>query len=608
MNKDIKTLKNIFTETAAPDTNFINKLENELVLKHKEKPQLNLFNILFMQIPQNALRVGIISFAAISVLSITGGATYFAYNKYFKQNEFENQDAILAQIAKKNQKQSNENSTRDAGAMLAGDEKIGLWMPMNRDYNYSQRTTLYDLGPKSSQCNIIIPNEGKITKEENYQFYITKDEWYPSYSKYVTYINNNDIYTYSLDAKDSQWLYNGGQYAVNILNAQKVSPMARTGLAEDTVLTTKQDTAEVLENNEEVDPIKARFGDDVKILDKQNIDGKEYYKIQWSFDIGCKEVITNDSVSYQADTKAVNVALADSETFEIKEESLYLEKVNEGNRVYTSKYSEQKKNVQFNDISNIFKFDLNTDVKKYDMKSFDYNSEYKNALINYIANKAKSIVYISNNKYESQNASSSTMEFRPSSESYLFDRNFYSSKSYGQKMYEDALNMYKPYISEDVLNPILNLSYSSSKLTDMNWINMNIFDNKYSVEKILNSQYFEKTKDEGTLDLTLNNSIVKARVFSRINEEVASQPSTDSADDSTILREKELEKVQEYKDVIVIFDYENNSYSIQVSINNKSDINTISKNILLKVVQASDKSTLNKVLQTTENNDKAILY
>ena len=615
MDNDIKTLNNIFKESAAPDKAFIERLESDVISQYNKKPQLNLLNILFMKIPNNALKFGIISLAVVSVLSITGGASYIAYDRYFKPSEVENQDEILAMIANKNQKRDyDESASRVSTNGAAEDQKLALWMPLeDRDYNYTSRIITYNVGPSASKCKIVIPYEGKVTSDENYQFYTSNKERYPSYSKYVSYINS-DIYTYSLNAEDSQWLYNGGRYAVNIMNAQKYMPLAREAMLSDPPQTLEKKVDGVVTDLKETptNTIYDRFGKDVKILDTIKRDGKELYKIQWSYDVSCSNTQTGDVVSSALDTKSVSVAFADSKDFTIIEESLYLDSAKESNRIYTVSTKEEFKTVSgINDVKDIFTFNIPTEVKKYDLKDYDYSKEYKTELINYLSRNSFNFAYINNSVFDSQSASGPSLAFTPSNEEYLIDRSFYSPSSYGQEMYDNAKSMYKVYLDKDRISPMLSLSYNSSKLIQSSWLNLNIYDKEYSKEDILKSLYFDKYDSKGTLELSINNTKIQSSVYSRVLEQRSTPPSTGAGssegnvDDTSILVPEEYEITD--VDFAIVFNYEGKSYSIGINANKDTKVSTLAKNIILKSVNTKDINTLNKVISSTENRD-LIMY
>ncbi|MBI2356792.1 hypothetical protein HYV12_01950 [Candidatus Dojkabacteria bacterium] len=593
MRNDEQTLKNIFEESAAPNRAFVKGLEKRVISEFQnDTPHNNFISQLFMKIPSNPLKFGVLTLGAILFVGVSGGASYYAYDTYIRTPAEKKEQNILAQIALRNPSGNSSayDMAKSASATTESTDMMLAPEAMNRDYNYRKTTTTYNEGPSASKCRIALPYQGGVTKDETYQYFIDEKEWVATYSKYTVYIGD-DIYDYNLNVKDEQWSYKGGQYAVHTTNVEKIANLLESESVDSGATGTVND-APVIKDEEPTtiaDPGIARFGDDAKIIDTVTRDGREYYKIQWSYNIGCSEITDKDTVSLDMDTKSVTVALADAKTYEIVEESIFLTNTDESNRLYTRNTEDTTKTVDLSEVQSNFKFSFSVPVKTYDVSKYDYTK----AVIDYLKQNNLDVLKVNSTGYELESVSSAYVSVVPDYQKNLIDRAFYSSKPYGEKLYNESKDMFAPYIDDESLNAALQLSYSKEGATDYSWIALSEYSKEYSDSALLKAMYYDSgyAENKGTVNLFIDGKDVSATVYS-LKEETLEQPG--SGDDPNVSPET-LEK-SSVRDYLVLFTYENRSYVLQTNASTSKPISELGSLIKFSSVSSTDTTTLSVAL------------
>jgi len=594
MDKDEKLLKKIIEEASSPHKSFIRKLEDEFLSESfRDLQHLNLFTYLKMKITPNFVKYLVVSMFSLSLLSFVGIFSYNMFLKNVADEDTENNDSILEKIASHNPSRESpaaemlskggEESDMKLSSMIAPDIQ-------SRNYNYSRMETEYSNGPSASKCPIMVAHGGLVTKDISAQFYSSKEEWIPSHSKYVFYIGDS-VYDYNLNVKTDRWVYRGGDYGVNILNSEQFYALAEKG-SEVAIASNSSDTS-----------VKERFGEDTKILEKVRKGDSTYYKLQWSYDIGCEEsVLEKDVVSITSDKKGIFVALADTETYEIVEESLYLDRYVESNRVYTRSYQRLEKTLEFSEVSDEFVFDFDVPVKKYDASDFDYSEAYKEGIIEYLGENKFDLLQLVTSNYQLQSSSSQHVNVIPDYEKYLIDRSFYSSDSYGQKSYTDNVNMYVTSVDSEEVKEVVQLSYSDPEVS---WVTLNQFDKVYSDTLLLKSIVYDgpNITSDSEIEVYINGNKVMAKVYS-LEGNSSSVPGSDSGE-SPVEKEEYYESNERY----IIFTYRNRSYILQGTFSSENG-NEFEKTLRFNTVSYTDKTALDAALLIEESSspEEPILF
>lgn len=616
-NESEKELQKLFEEVATPRAEFVNTLKTRVLSEaDTHRPHSNLITLLFMKLSPKMFQIG-----AVAVVATVGIAAS-TYQYWYKTPMTAEQDAILAKIAQANVATKKEGSKDTTATMLAGDEKMSalyIRNPEERKYNFKKTKTTYSIGAALNKCSMMVPYSGAISAEEYFEYYTTKEEMFPLYTKNIQYSGSN-IYDYTLIADKDQWLYKGGDYAVHMKNVERITPLAyMTGLQENDALPVDESSLEGEDKTliappettpTDIDPkqiIKNYFGEDARVLGMVNQDGKEYYKVQWSYMGGCGTKSEGDmsrSVSsVEFDQKMVVTALADATDYSIDQETLYLDSVKDGNMLYSRHTTEITETVSsFDEIRNEFSFNLTNNVRTIDASTFGYDKEYRKAVLGYLPKNVTDVVYLSS-KYTLQSLSSSYVSFIPETQAYLIDRAFYSTQAYGQIQYNDAKGMFDLYLEEGRVYPQVQLSYNGTG--NFSWLS--ISELKADVKGIaaVESLGIEKKtlSVKGTTSLTINGQSVTAELFEMQQSPVADAvPGSSGAGDTGISLE-EAEKIQivepAYTDVFIVFTYKNTTVVVQSNLSAKVDLAAAAQSLPFAAVSAMDAIKLDQALKVT---------
>lgn len=637
-SKLMDELNNIFEESATPRKEFVANLKRQVISQiHNSKPKSNLITILFMKFSQPMLRVG----AVVTLLAIGTGVATYAY--WFTPKQFANQDDILAKIAQANLgKKKNANEAAPlASATKAQDAKMSalyIRKPEDRNYNYKKITNMYEIGSAAARCAQMIPYQGAVTQDEFTEYFSTKEESYPRYTKNVVYSGTN-IYDFNLNIDNEQWQYRGGEYAVHLKNVQRMISLMMegvpSGIKEGSPATTTDNNVEnqkvpvesttvvnsfpapeapnsttVPENPK--DMIKNYFGEDAKILDQVSRDGNEYYKIQWSYKSACGDLSTSpnrttSSSSTEMDQKMVVVAYADVKDMSIDMQSLYLDSVANRNLLYTQDTSEVSKNTSFAEIKDEFAYTYAKPVKTVDVSAYQYEKEYRTAALDYIKKNMTEVVYLTG-KYTLQSLYSSYVTVVPDHERHFIDSAYYSPKAYGVALYNDAKDMFKPYHEAGKSYPKVQLSYAGTGV--LSWVSVSEVSSAFVGRAALATLGIETQNivEKGKMTVKVSGVDVSANVFEQVQTIVPETGSTGSSGSGSVdggvandpamqVPQQVMLREPEYKDIYIVFTNGETTTIVQTSVKSKVTNLEISKALVFEVVKTGDPILLDKALK-----------
>lgn len=624
-NESEKEMQKLFEEYATPRAEFVDTLKSRVLSEaDTHRPHSNLITSFIMKLSPKVFQLG-----AVAVVATVGIAAS-TYQFWYKAPTTAEQDAILAKIAQANLSTKKEGTKDATATMLSADEKISalyIRNPEERTYNYKKTKTTYEIGDALNRCSMMVPYQGAVSAEEYSEYYTTKDEMFPLYTKNVSYSGSN-IYDYLLIADSTQWLYKGGSYAVQLKNVERVMPLAyMSGVAEKDeaadvaappVDGTEQTLIALPEKTPvptETDPkeiIKNYFGEDAKILGTVTENGKEYYKVQWSYMGGCTTKNEGDEsrsvTSMDFNQKIVVVALADTKDFSIDQETIYLDAVKNSNMLYSRNTVEESSTVSsFDAVKSDFTFNLSSDIRTIDASAYKYDEEYRKAVLEYLPKNVSNVVYLSG-KYTLQSLSSSYVTLVPEPQKYMIDRAFYSSLAYGQTQYNDAKDMFKPYLEEGKTYPQVQLSYNGTGA--FSWLSISELSSQFKGVAAITELGIEKSSlsDKGTTTIALNGESVTAELFEMTQSSVAdSAPgSSEPGDSGVAVDEVERLKVAEptYTDVFVVFTYKDVTVVIQSNLSTKTRLADAVKALPFATVSTSDAAKLDAALKVVYPDSK----
>jgi len=597
MDKYDKALQNLFDKSARPNKVFVKGLKESILSEFKkDNPPIKFISIFNMKISQKIIKYSAFSLAGLVALGLLGGGSYYAYKTYIQPERIAEQQRILNLIAQNSPQSSYETEkTVDTaeGASVTNSKMASLMIPysVERDYNYIKIVNEYEIGKGIDKGRDSVPYYGSVTKDESIQYFANKTDYMSTDSLYAVYYGD-DIYDYSLIRSNESWTYRGGSYAVHTINNEQIQT-AVSYLSKDSVLESEGSNVEV----EGEDLYKLRFGEDAKVLDTITKDGKKYYKIQWSYESGGQEYVSGTTVTDDSSDsrKIYTVALVDTESYEIISQDVYIDSISEGNKLYSLTTTTVERNVNQEDIDSEFSFNFDVPVKTYDLSEYDQSKEYKEDLISYLKDNKLDVLYLNNTDYELNSINSPYVISVSEYESYLIDRDFYSSKQYGEDLYNDYKDMFKPYLDTTIINSRVQLYYSNSDSDIYSSVSVDEYDKIYTDTELIRSLMGEVDSDSmGSISVKIGNEVVSAKVF-RIGFETNADSSESCSVDST--DEVTNTGCITYGTYLITFEYENRSYLVQMY--SDSEINLSSFESLLDFSKAvySDTSLLNTVLE-----------
>jgi hypothetical protein len=624
MNVEEKELQRTFRDAAAPREEFLNALKKEVVSTASTKvSRSNLLSSIMMKLSQTQLKFG-----AIAAFVFVGVGATVMYSLWAPRTTFvANQSEIFANIAAANSNRTQNkiannspvvgNKTATSSDLASPEKMSALWYqdPKTRGYDYKKTTTTYNTGKGSQKCTPMIPYAGEITKEESIQYFSKSEDYQPSHTKYVTY-NGNNVFDYNLTVGTSQWQYKGGSYAVQLKNVQRVSPLAAENLKIATPqtdyfaidgsgsngVTSDIRIAEPIDTVTPTDQITSYFGEDAKIVGTETVNGKKFYRIQWTFNGSCSQsVVGKDAVvsNNSSDTIAVE-SLADAETFVITEESYYYQKFGSANLIYSRKTVEETaKSLSAASVESIFTFEFPVTVKVIDAASFKYEEQYQKALVAYLAQKGMNPLVISTKGYSLQSASSNNVSIVPEQDKHLVDRDFYANNEYGQSQYDQNKDMFKPYVENGVVYPELLLSYESS--TKVSWATVAQYTGDIDTQKALKSSFGVDTTlltGKGTVAIMVDGKSVAGQVFEQ-KDETRSMPGSSNPSTGDVAPVPEVE-VSPFVTRYFVIKSGDKTVIIMTSLDNKVAVADIAKSFAFSTIQSSDSAKLQTALTTVQ--------
>lgn len=612
MNKQDEIHK-IFEEFATPRVAFVESLKKQVVsYGHGTSPRSNFISNLFMKLSKPTVRIA----AMATLLVVSAGAATYSY--WYKPQPFANQEEILAKIA-----QANEGVKRDAATTNAAtgeaDQKISalyIRPAEDRNYNYRKYTNTYEIGAAAAKCTQMVPYQSSVTKDELYEYFSDKDEMFPKYTKTTAYAGS-DLYDYNLTVGTDRWQYRGGSYVVHLTNVQQMMTLAQgipenvksteadalpeldAETAKDLLIATPTETPTKVTNPEDV--IKNYFGEDAKILGKKTVDGREVYEVKWSFSSTCGDLQSNpdrtiSSSSVELDETITVVALADAKDFAIVSESYYLGASANRNLLYTHGMVEEKKNIaSFADIRDEFTFSLNVPGKTVDAAAYQYDKEYRKAVLDYANKNMSTIAYLAG-KFKLQSLSSPYVSIVPDHEKHLIDRAFYSTKPYGQALYDENKDMFKPYQEVGKTYPTVQLTYDTNGPTT--WASLALVQSSLTGKDAVATLGVDaaSVKDAGTVAITINGEAVKATVY-EVMQNNSTEPGSVGASDSEITTLPADEgKMSEYRDLYVVFTTPEFTGVLQTNVKRTTTMTDFGKLLVVKTMSTADVTALDKAL------------
>jgi hypothetical protein len=358
--------------------------------------------------------------------------------------------------------------------------------------------------------------------------------------------------------------------------------------------------------------IKSYFGENAKILGKETRNGKEYYKVQSSYQSTCADFSTStdkviSSSSADFNQTMVSVVYADAKDFSIDGESLYLDNSSSRNLLYTRNTTELTKNIgALSEVIDEFTFTYAKPVHTIDASDFQYEKEYRKAVLDYLQSNMTQVVYLTG-KYSLQTLSSSYVTVVPDREMHLIDRAFYSNKAFGSAMYEDAKDMFKPYQESGKSYPKVQMSYAGNG--DITWLNISEVSGTLTGRDALVTLGIEDTNfiAKGEVKILVADETVTAQVFEQVQSANTSPGSTgvEGEVEGGVPFDPALQTPEQimpredarYRDVYIVFKTGDVTVIAQSGVMSSVTNASLAKSLSFGVVGTTDRALLDKMLK-----------
>ena len=600
----MEEVKKVFEESSEPNENFVKNLKMQVVSQYAaDTTPSKLLNILPMKSQWSLTRISsVVAIVAFGLLAAVVDYKVVMPKQATSQLEVLNQISN-SYVLSKNSTPNKTTSVVNRENGVSADSMMIRYPTENRDYNYKKVTNVYTIGASANKCTQMLPFQGEITKDEFTQFFTSKSEYIPSYSKSITFIGDN-VYYYNLKNNSDEWQYQGGSYAVHLTNVQSILPLLERTPVDTTIQSTEGKSVDSVSpdttTSTTVTPTNAvtnYFGPDAKVIGTETINGVEVYKVMWSYQVACSDIKSNPNgtVSNDGDTKVVSVVYAKKKTYEIIGESLYLNSVSTNNLLYTRMATEITKTVaSFDAVKSEFTFEYNVPVKNVDASAYQYDKEYRKAVLAYVGKHLDTVTYVTS-KNLLQSLSSTYVTIVPEDQKHLIDRDFYSQNDYGTKQYENSKGMFTPYTEAGKTYPTMQLSYTNAAASE--WFSLSEFEASVVGVHAVEAMGVDATQiaEFGKTNVTVNGKIVVATVW-----QVKEFTSPGSAGSSTGSIPEEVEPPTDVttmdKNLYVVFTIDGVTSVVQRNASAKTAVADVMKGITLGTVSTNNAEALEKAL------------
>jgi len=547
--------------------------------------------------------MGVIFLSLLSVFAVVGLAVT---NLRITQNVLNDKD-ILAKISMANpglnQSRSAYSSATGANAIseLSQDAKLIApgYLPES-DYNYYYSKSSTKRGPAFDSCNYGVDQSSIVYVPTYESFNYNDNSTY--YSKYVGYNEDGSINTLSISKSlttDSTYEYEdityfGGDYAIKTVNKTQIDDSLTRPL-EDTAepMLLESSPAESVNNDASTSVVTDYpnyFGDSASVKRTETINGKDYYIIEYSYEVNCDGFVSLDrweSNSVEDKKTLYTVTYASVDSYQILKTETYFNSVEPANLMDTTESMNENVNIDFSSVASNFEFTSNVPIREIDTSSqsatvstYDPDTEVQKSLA---FAKSEDLTLVlplvsATNQYIYLNHTSPE-DYIATTNGYYPDRSFYPAGEIGDKMY----NSYNGITSALSIGTVpLSLGSISYTINDSSY-NLSIYANSVEEKKVLNSFLYTdlQNKNEEIVNITIGGELVEATLYSfEVDQpEYSTLPYIDSMSETTVAPPADA-CTQDclVKQYILVFNYDNNKYALQeytyISGNTQTEFNT----------------------------------
>lgn len=419
-------------------------------------------------------------------------------------------------------------------------------LPGNMDFTNKIITTITTntVGPKVDECKSIY-SPGLISADqfESLSYYDDEGNFV---SKNTEYYGNNLVIYYSKSTKNysENIEYKGGKYAVKSVFNYQPELLETDTMVNEKIVDNAEDQInsnylplEDSKNSDdfEIDSLmKKYFGEDIDIVGKEEIDGKEYYILEYSYETECDYDYFSyktpdfwngedyDSQEIMANPTKISIRnYVDIQNFSIARTDTFLGKVDDANLIYSSVTVGSEKVNDIDTASEEIKFDIDVPIKEYNPNknpiNFDQNEN--KAIIEYLRNNNLPIPQFDTFDYDlSMIYSTGYYQEDPIKDEYtqlIEDRDFFAEGDFGDKLYKQYYGFDNDN-EVDYINPLVSMDFVTTGTNqNLNTLYGSVYDGKYSDMDILKTVVYRPVKNKSIeeVDIEINGEQVTAQLY-----------------------------------------------------------------------------------------------
>jgi hypothetical protein len=359
----------------------------------------------------------------------------------------------------------------------------------------------------------------EFTRSETYEYFSSEDSIYAS--KMIRTSTGNELIEFNLSADGYYYQYYGGDYAIRSEPYENYLDMDSSLISEKKEMSFSE-----------------YFGDDSKVKSITEIDGREYYIVESTWEYPC------GTSGYDDFTKMISLAYITTDSNELMRNEVYFEEVDFDNLVEKIRYTHtNSKDTSYDEVKDIFVFDYAVEVRDFSYDVFDTSASQLETL-----KQTDTELLITKSK------DTEILFFATSvmNEAFGFpynDRSFYADTELGQNSY-DMFNLNDPNQSgyEVSLTTDLFTTYTYASQSELDSL-ISQYDNVPNLER------YEK-------ELIVNGDKVSSKVI-RIDQSVEVGGVVESiGSDESVDSPKVFDEFVSYE---IYFEYKGHFYNIYYS-------------------------------------------
>jgi len=374
----------------------------------------------------------------------------------------------------------------------------------------------YEGGPQLNSCSSASLYGLENATSES-RTYFGEDS---NYNKYVITDEEEGIIIYNLSTEGKHFEYFGGDYAVNLrYPTESIFPSAEIeeslesaepveeeedvlgdsdeappvnpedlDIPDNTTVTSDDSNDEVTDRSEPIDAADA-FGPDAMFEGSEIIGETTYAILSWSWEQPCEQLGRNEEIAEADLSKIYSRVWIAPDGYNLFREELYLGSITPENLITTITYDISTEVIDFEEVSEYFLFDLDTEVLDIDLSLTQYGSAGYYAAIRDMLETTGVKVLMTEGEYTLSDFYSDKLNL-PDSSAHFSDRDFFADGPTGDLLFE--LYQYERYESISQLT----LSFFRDA-GDYSYIDYELFYEKVEDDDILSDfEFYDPPKSE----------------------------------------------------------------------------------------------------------------